>query len=147
MSPRILIFTAISSLLVNSILIAADPPKDKDAELLEAVKKLDIAFSKRDKETIRQMTDPNHLSISPSFQFFNRKDQLKALPELNLTQFKSEQKKVIHTTPRTALVAYEANIEGTYAGKKLTKHVQIVESWVKRKGKWIETSYQETPLP
>ena len=120
---------------------------ETDAELLKAVKTLDEAFSRRDKATIRSMTDPMHMSISPSYQFFTQEDQLKALSELKLTLFKSGPKTIIHPTPRTALIRYEANIEGTFEGKTLAKHVQILESWVKKKGKWIETSYQETPLP
>jgi len=93
------------------------------------------------------MTDARHISISPAYQFFNQEDQLKALPELKLTLFKASPKKIIHTTPRSALITYEANIEGTFEGQKLAKHVQIVECWIKRKGNWIEVSYQETPLP
>ena len=135
------------SLMLGTALFAEEQTESLNAELLKAVKKLDEAFSNRDKETIRSMTDPNHLSIAPAFQFFNRADQLKALPELKLTKFEAKPKKIIHTTPRTALITYEANIEGTFAGKELTKHVQIVECWVKRKKKWIEVSYQETPLP
>lgn len=120
---------------------------EADAELLKAVATLDEAFSKRDKETIRSMTDPMHISISPSYQFFTQEAQLKALPELKLTFFKASPKIIVHPTPRTALIRYEASIEGTFEGKTLAKHVQILESWVKKKGKWIETSYQETPLP
>ncbi|MFH1303326.1 MAG: hypothetical protein ABIK07_19855, partial [Planctomycetota bacterium] len=78
---------------------------------------------------------------------FNQEDQLKALPELKISVFKSGPKRIIRITPETALVAYEANLEGTYAGKKLPGRVQIVESWVRRRGKWMESSYQETPLP
>jgi len=36
---------------------------EADAELLKAVATLDEAFSKRDKETIRSMTDPMHMSV------------------------------------------------------------------------------------
>jgi len=147
MPLRQLVITAVCSLLAGSVLLAEETPTKSDAELLKAVKKLDEAFSKQDKETIRSMTDPQHISISPSYQFFNQEDQLKALPELKLSLFKSGKKKIIHTTPRSALITYEANLEGTFEGKQLAKHVQIIECWVKRKGKWIEVSYQETPLP
>ena len=145
MPTRSLMFAILSCCLFSHSAIAEE--SEADAELLKAVKTLDEAFSKRDKETIRSMTDPMHISISPSYQFFNQEDQLKALPELKLTQFKASPKTIVHPTPRTALIRYEANIEGTFEGKTLSKHVQILESWVKKKGKWIEVSYQETPLP
>lgn len=147
MSLRISVCALLSCLLINNALHAAEKPSPEDAELLKAVKTLDAAFSQRDKETIRKMTDPRHISIAPAYQFFNQEDQLKALPELKLTLFKASPKKIIHTTPRSALITYEANIEGTFEGQKLAKHVQIVECWIKRKGNWIEVSYQETPLP
>ncbi|QDV52716.1 nuclear transport factor 2 family protein [Gimesia fumaroli] len=129
------------------MVFAENKSSEADAELLKAVKILDEAFSNRDKETIRKMTDPRHISISPAYQFFNQEDQLKALPELKLSLFKTGKITIIHTTPRSALITYEANIEGTFEGKQLAKHVQIVECWIKRKGNWIEVSYQETPLP
>jgi len=147
MALRYLILAVLLCSLTNTSLFSEDKSSDADAELLKAVKTLDEAFSKRDKETIRKMTDPHHISISPSYQFFNQEDQLKALPELKLSLFKTGEKKSIHTTPRSALITYEANIEGTFEGKQLAKHVQIVECWIKRKGNWIEVSYQETPLP
>ncbi|WP_339727634.1 nuclear transport factor 2 family protein [uncultured Gimesia sp.] len=147
MTLRYTILAITLCLLTHTTSFAADEPAGADTELLKAVKKLDEAFSKRDKETIRKMTDPRHISISPSYQFFNQEDQLKSLPELKLSLFKTGDKKIIHTTPRSALITYEANLEGTFEGKQLAKHVQIVECWIKRKGQWIEVSYQETPLP
>ncbi|MCH9655053.1 MAG: hypothetical protein K0U86_03100 [Planctomycetes bacterium] len=58
------------SLIMSTALFAEEQTEAQNADLLKAVKKLDMAFSKRDKETIREMTDPNHLSIAPAFQFF-----------------------------------------------------------------------------
>ncbi|WP_417381307.1 nuclear transport factor 2 family protein [Gimesia sp.] len=145
MSIRYFMFALLNCCLLSSTVYAEE--SEADAELLKAVATLDEAFSKRDKETIRSMTDPMHISISPSYQFFTQEAQLKTLPELKLTFFKASPKIIVHPTPRTALIRYEANIEGTFEGKTLAKHVQILESWVKKKGKWIETSYQETPLP
>ncbi len=145
MPLRSFLFAILSCCILSISTVAEEP--ETDAELLKAVKTLDEAFSRRDKETIRSMTDPLHMSISPAYQFFTQEDQLKALPELKLTLFKASPKTIVHPTPRTALIRYEAQIEGTFEGKTLAKHVQILESWVRKKGKWIETSYQETPLP
>lgn len=144
--PKV-IFALLVCVLISPVGFAEEKTSDADKDLLKAVQKLDRAFSNRDKETIRKMTDRRHISISPSYQFFNQKDQLKALPELKLSQFKTGEKKIIHTTPRSALITYEAQLEGTFEGKALTKHVQIVECWIKKKENWIEVSYQETPLP
>lgn len=135
------------SLVISTTLFAEEQTNSQNKELLAAVKKLDLAFETQDKETIRQMTDPQHLSIAPSYQFFNQKDQLKALPKLKISLFKTGKKTILHTTEHSALITYKAKLEGTFDGTPLAKHVQIVELWVKRKGKWIEVSYQETQLP
>lgn len=144
---RLIVMTIIFNLLAETTLFAEDHADGKNTELLKAVEILDTAFEKQDDVTIRKLIDPNHISIAPSYQFFNRKDQLKALPELKITLFEAEPKKILHVTPKTALISYKAKLAGTYAGEKLPARVQILESWVKRKGKWIEVSYQETPLP
>lgn len=147
MPHHFLALIAVGSLLIGSKVIAEDSSDAKNAALLKAVQKLDVAFEKQDDATIRGLIDKNHISIAPSYQFFNRKDQLKHLPKLKITLFETAPKTILHLTPRTALISYRAKLEGTYAGKPLPARVQILESWVKRQGKWIETSYQETPIP
>tara|TARA_R110002111_G_scaffold262694_2_gene340273 strand:+ start:22777 stop:23220 length:444 start_codon:yes stop_codon:yes gene_type:complete len=147
MPIRSLLLAVLCSLLAGPVSFAQEPPDNKNAELLKAIQTLDTAFEKQDKSVIRKLTDSNHISIAPTYQFFSQEDQLKALPELKILVFKSGPKRIIRITLETALVAYEANLEGTYAGTKLPGRVQIVESWVRRRGKWMETSYQETPLP
>ena len=147
MSRPFIALIAIGSFFVGSTLFAEESTKAKNADLLKAVQKLDIAFEKQDGATIRTLVDKNHISIAPSYQFFNRKDQLKALPKLKITLFDTAPKTILHLTPRTVLISYKAKLAGTYAGKPLPARVQILESWVKRQGKWIETSYQETQIP
>jgi len=147
MSRHFLALIAVGSFLVGSTVSADESSEAKNAALLAAVKKLDVAFEKQDTATIRTLVDVNHISIAPSYQFFNRKDQLKTLPELKITLFETAPKTILHLTPRTALISYKAKLAGTYAGKPLPARVQILESWVKRKGKWVETSYQETQIP
>lgn len=134
-------------LIISTTLFAEEQTNSQNKALLAAVKKLDLAFESQDKETIRKLTDPQHISIAPSYQFFNQKDQLKALPKLKISLFKTGKKTILHTTDHSALITYQANLEGTFDGTPLPKHVQIVELWVKRREKWIEVSYQETPLP
>lgn len=147
MSRHFLPLIAVGSFFVSSTLLAEESSDAKNTALLNAVQKLDVAFEKQDAATIRTLIDKNHISIAPSYQFFNRKDQLKDLPNLKITLFETAPKTILHPTPRTALISYKAKLEGTYAGKPLPARVQILELWVKRQGKWIETTYQETPIP
>lgn len=49
-------------------------------------------------------------------------------------------------TEDVVVLTYRADIVGTYQGKKLTPHVRVVETWVKREGKWLQATYQETQV-
>ena len=70
MALRYATLAVVFCVLTNSTLFAEDKSSAADAELLKAVKTLDEAFTKQDKDTIRKMTDRRHMSISPSYQFF-----------------------------------------------------------------------------
>jgi hypothetical protein len=48
-------------------------------------------------------------------------------------------------TGDVAQVTYRATIKGTYAGKAVPSPVYVGEVWIKRDGKWLQASYQETP--
>lgn len=124
----------------------ADVQDDINKELLATVQLLDEAFVARDAKTIRKFAAPNHISIASRYQFFNLDDQLKTLSKLKLSSNKSGPKKVIWISADVALVTYEAKLVGTYVGKRIDSRVRILTTWVRRDGKWIEISYQETAL-
>ena len=124
----------------------ADVQDDINKELLATVQLLDEAFVARDAKTIRKFAAPNHISIASRYQFFNLDDQLKTLSKLKLSSNKSGPKKVIWISADVALVTYEAKLVGTYAGKRIDSRVRVLTTWVRRDGKWIEISYQETAL-
>ena len=64
----------------------------------------------------------------------------------NATIPKLEGLKVKALTKDVALVSYQATIKGTYKGKEVPSPVQVVEVWMNRDGKWLQASYQETPV-
>jgi hypothetical protein len=53
----------------------------------------------------------------------------------------------LYQTRDVALGWYRATIKGTYQGQEVPSPVQVGEVWVKRDGKWVQASYQETPAP
>jgi hypothetical protein len=61
------------------------------------------------------------------------------------SNYKIEGLKVRSITPDVALVSYRATITGTYKGKEVPWPVTLAKLWVRRHGKWLEASYQETP--
>jgi hypothetical protein len=129
-----------------------DAPPDTEAQdrrtkdLLEALQLLDDVFVTRDVKTMRTLAAPNHISIASRYQFFDLDNQIADLPNLNLSSNKSGPKKVIWIRNDVAIVTYQAELVGTYGGKRIDSTVRILTTWVRRNGKWIEISYQETPL-
>ena len=65
---------------------------------------------------------------------------------LKFSEYKIEGLTVKALAKDVALASYQATITGTYKGKEVPSPVQVVEVWVKRDGKWLQASYQETPL-
>jgi hypothetical protein len=54
--------------------------------------------------------------------------------------------KVIIVSKDTALVTFRAALKGAYRGKPVTSTVLARQAWIRRDGKWMEASYQETPV-
>ena len=75
-----------------------------------------------------------------------RADLLKVLGELKISEYKMDGLKVKTLTKDVALTSYRATIKGTYKGKAVPSPVRVVEVWIKRDGKWLQASYQETPV-
>ncbi len=129
-----------------------DAPPDADAQdgrtkdPLEALQLLDDVFVTRNVKTMRTLAAPNHISIASRYQFFDLDNQIADLPNLNLSSNKSVPKKVVWIRNDVAIVTYQDELVGTYAGKRIDSTVRILTTWVRRNGKWIEISYQETAL-
>ena len=53
---------------------------------------------------------------------------------------------VIPLTKDVVLLTFRADIESTFRGRQLPSKVRVVETWVRRDGKWLQASYQSTPV-
>jgi hypothetical protein len=49
-------------------------------------------------------------------------------------------------TPDVVILSYAATQDTTCEGRKLPARLQSVAVYVRNGGKWLQTSYQETPL-
>ncbi len=54
--------------------------------------------------------------------------------------------RAIQLTEDVVLLTFRADIERTFGGKQTPPTVQVVEAWVRREGKWLQASYQETSV-
>ena len=133
-------------ILLAGLLFVPEGRADIRKDVKSAKQVLEAAFKSGDASIIRQRTTADHLSITTRFQFFSQADQLKALSEYRLSSYEMAGLQVNVLTNDVALLTFRADIEGTFRGRKLPSHVQVVETWVRRDGKWLQASYQATPL-
>jgi uncharacterized protein (TIGR02246 family) len=124
---------------------AGDTPKDVAKEVEAAVQAIQTAFNKGDVDTVKRLMAPDHVSTLTYARFSNAADQLKVLSDWKFSQYQIDELKVRALTRDAALVLYDATIKGTYQGKDVPSPVHVVEVWIKRDGRWMQASYQETP--
>ena len=122
-----------------------------DAQVREAVKKakiaLETAFDTGDREGVQRGITDHGISISTHWQFFSRAAQVKSLDDYKVTSYKMSQFKVLPICDEAAQLTYLADVDATYQGKKMPPHVRVVETWVLENDRWLQASYQETPVP
>ena len=133
-------------IVLGSLLVVAEGRADVRKEVVKAKQVLQAAFKSRDADVIRQRTTADHLSISTLYQFFSQADQLKALSDYKFSSYKIVGLQVIPLTKDVVQLTFRADIEGTFRGKRMPSKVRVVETWVKQDGKWLQASYQTTPV-
>ena len=133
-------------IVVGSLLVLAEGRADVRKEVEKAKQVLQAAYDSGDANGIRQGTTTYHLSITTLYQFFSQADQLKALSDNRISSYEMKGLQVIPLTKDVVLLTFRADIKGTFRGRKMASKVRVVETWVKREGKWLQASYQTTPV-
>ena len=128
------------------MLLALQAKADTAEEVERAVRTIQTAFNKGDVDALKRLMTEDHVTILTYAQFSNTADQLQVLADWKFTEYKMEGLKVKALTKDVALVSSQATIKGTYKGKEVPSPVQVAEVWIHRDGKWLQASYQETPV-
>jgi ketosteroid isomerase-like protein len=131
---------------IAAALFTAGSKDDLSKELEQAVQTIQTAFNKGDVDTLKRLMTEDHVTTLSYAHFSNTRDQLKVLSDWKFSEYKIDGLTVKGLVKDVALVSYQASIEGTYRGKQVPSPVQTVEVWVKRDGKWLQATFQETPL-
>lgn len=143
MRPKLLISLATCLFLGAHTPQAASPAK----EVEQAINVLNEAFQKRDADAIQRLMTDDHISVTPYYGGPTTKaQQIKNLPDLQLTQYTAEKLTVTSITKDVALVTYPLTMKGTFKGKEVAPRSFASAVWVNRGGKWLEAYYQETAL-
>src|SRR5262245_25751798 len=128
------------------MLLAVQAKADTAEEVERAVRTIQTAFNKGDVDALKRLMTEDHVTILTYAQFSNTANQLQVLADWKFTEYKMGGLKVKALTKDVALVSYRATIKGTYKGKEVPSPVQVVEVWMNRDEKWLQASYQETPV-
>jgi uncharacterized protein (TIGR02246 family) len=129
-----------------ALLLAVQARADTADEVERARQTIQTAFNKGDVDTLKSLMTEDLITTLAYARFTDRADLLKVLGELKISEYKMDGLKVKTLTNDVALTSYRATIKGTYKGKAVPSPVQVVEVWIKRDGKWLQASYQETPV-
>jgi ketosteroid isomerase-like protein len=136
--------------LAAIVLVAAGAGKDDEGavkEIQQAMRNLNEAFAKGQPDAIKRLTTDDHVAITPYYGGpQTRAEQLKNLADLKVPDYVPGETSVTLLTKDVALVTYPLSQKGTYKGKPVASKNYVAAVWVNKDGKWIEASYQETPL-
>ena len=136
------------ALLIVTAGVVAPPDEKPDVakDVERAVHSIQTAFNNGDVDTLRVLMTDDHLTLLAYAHFSNREDQLKLLSEFKFSAYRIDDLQVRSLTETVVVVTYRATIRGTYKERQVTSPVHVGEVWVKRDGKWLQASYQETPV-
>lgn len=134
-----------------AIAAAAVPAAAQDAaleqQIMAAYDKLNKAFETRDTETIKAMSTPDHVSITPAFRGGKSLDKtIDAVPKMNITQKPVGDMTIDSLAPDVALQTFKAEMTGTFDGQPVARMLAVTIIWLKEDGAWKERLYQETPF-
>jgi uncharacterized protein (TIGR02246 family) len=132
-------------LVVAGAFPEAQADQDTAKEVQNAVRTVQAAFDRGDKDLLRRYLTPDHASILPYARITSTEDLLKHLSDFKFAEYKIEDLQVKLLTPDVALVSQRATIQGTYRGRKVPSPVHVTTVWVRRGGQWLQDLYQETP--
>ena len=136
------------SLLIGTAVfaLALQARADTVDEVERLVRTIKTVFDSGDVEMLKRLMTEDHMATLSYVRFSNRADQLKVLGEFKISAYEIEGLKVKALTGSAALASFQANIKGSYKGKEVPSPVQVMEVWIRRDGKWLQASYQETPI-
>ena len=116
-------------------------------EVERSVRSIQAAFDKGERETLRGLMTEDHVNIMTYGHSSNADELLKSLSDYNFSEYKISEQRVKFLTQVVALASHHATIKGTYKGKEVPSPVHVTTVWLKRRGKWLQAFYQETPVP
>jgi len=117
---------------------------DLDQTIVSKSKEVWEAYKSRNIAAMKALTAADYAAFTlagPS----NLQQDIATIDKLNIESYTLDQAKVSAVTKEVAILRYKCDLKGSFDGKPF-KPVYATEVWVNRDGKWVITSYSETPV-
>jgi len=109
------------------------------------VRKLWVAFEKKDKATLSSLLDDQFRMFEEGLSAFaDKKAEVNAVDEFDLLNYTLSDFTVTPTGPNSAAVTYIAQYEGKANGETSKAKSVFGEVWVRKNGAWKDLYLQET---
>ncbi len=103
------------------------------------------AIKKKDWNALGALMTENFVMVDEDGIVSGKSEVLKALADLNITDYAMEDTKVVTLDKDAALLTYKVTQRGTYKGQDLPSKPYYASSvYVKRGGKWLNALYQQS---
>ena len=141
------------ALATVSLILLASSPLHAAGDLEAHLKKLDetmwTAWGKADGKAFERALTKDAVQIVAGTGLLVGRDAIaESVSEggCELKSFEHTGATVRRLAPNVAVLSYTATQDATCGDTKLPPKVQSTSIYVRKKGKWMNTSYQETPL-
>jgi hypothetical protein len=100
-------------------------------------------YAKRDVEGSRPPMADDYADVQGDGSVLDREAHLAFVPEANVEWYELDRFQVIRLSPDAAVVTYRARARDR--GAKDQYQADVTSGWSRRKGRWLNTFYRETP--
>jgi hypothetical protein len=133
-------------LLLSPLSVRAEPLNADDAlarQLIANERGAWDKYAKRDVEGSRPAMAEDYADVQGDGSVLDREAHLAFVPEANVEWYELDRFHVIRLSPDAAVVTYRARARDR--GAKDPYEADVTSGWSRRKGRWLNTFYRETP--
>ncbi len=140
--------TSIATLVLMLVVTTLAGAGELKEDLVTLEKGLWTAWGKADGEMFRKNLTEDHVQVVAGMETFTGRDAIAAeisAGGCKVESFDFHDVKVRQLVPDVAILSYTATQEAICDGTKLPAKIYSSSVYVRKDGKWLSASYQETP--
>lgn len=140
-------FRIVLVVLAGFLIAAEEPGKAKILETITVLEKEGWeALKKGDAETLKAVIADDFVAIFADGTVVNRDAFVKLLADFKVNSYKLNDVNMVLFNNDAAILTFKITYESVVGGKTTqNENVQASSGYARRKGKWVNVFYQETP--